>query len=96
LEGALTAESAARLPREAAHVVVEDFTKVFLDGAALASFLAGRSLSVARSIRFAGFSVACRGVSDEAFLERLGDGGIAGLVSFNPYRAEPGVPEEAA
>lgn len=96
LEGALTAESAARLPREASDVIVDDFTKIFLDGSALAAFLAGRSLSVVRSIRFSGFSVVCRGVSDEAFLERLGDGELGQLVSFNPYRADPSVPGEAA
>ncbi|MBN1242127.1 MAG: hypothetical protein JXA15_05390 [Spirochaetales bacterium] len=96
LEGALTAEIAARLPREARGVIVDDFTKIFLDGAGLASFLGARSLYVARSIRFSGFSVSCRGVSEEAFLERLGDGELGRLVSFNPYRAEPGVPEEGA
>jgi len=96
VDGALTAESAARLPREARDVVVDDFTKIFLDGAGLAAFLGARSLYVARSIRFSGFSVVCRGVSEKAFLERLGDGELGRLVSFNPYRADPCVTGEAA
>jgi len=96
LAGALTAETAARLPREARDVVVDDFTKVFLDGAALSAFRRERGLFVSRAIAFAGFSVACRGVSDARFLDALGDEGVAGLVSFNPYRADPGVPGEAA
>ena len=53
-------------------VVVDDFTKVFLSDAELAAFTRGRRLLVARRVEFGGFVVACRGLSDDAFLERLG------------------------
>ncbi len=88
LEGALTAETAARLPREARAVSVEDFTKVFLADSELSAFLRERALYVVRRIEFGGFVVMCRGLSDHDFEARLADDSIASLVSYNPY--EPG------
>lgn len=87
LDGALTAESLARVPRGAASVVVEDFTKVFLGDSELAALLRERTLYVRRRIEFGGFVVACRGVSDEEFSARLADDALAALVSYNPYEA---------
>ncbi|MBU0926353.1 MAG: hypothetical protein KKA67_01255 [Spirochaetes bacterium] len=90
LEGALTAETAARLPRWASSVIVEDFTKVFLSDQELSAFMRGRELLVARRIEFGGFVVACRGVSDAEFASRLADDSIAALVSYNPYEVAEG------
>ncbi len=90
VSGALTAETAARLPPSAEEVVVDDFTKVFLSDAELAAFTRGRRLLVARRVEFGGFVVACRGLSDDAFLERLADDSIAAAVAFNPYEERPG------
>ncbi len=85
LEGPLTAETAARLPRGARRVSVEDFTKVFLEWPELSAFARERELSVRTRVEFAGFSVACRNLRDGEFLDRLGDGPAAALVSFNPH-----------
>jgi len=90
LDGALTAESLARVPKGAASVVVEDFTKVFLTDSELAAFLRERTLYVGRRIEFGGFVVACRGVSDEEFSARLADDALAALVAFNPYEERAG------
>ena len=90
MAGALTAKTAARLPAAAESVVVDDFTKVFLSDAELAAFTRGRRLLVARRVEFGGFVVACRGLSDDAFLERLADDSIASMVAFNPYEERPG------
>jgi hypothetical protein len=90
LPGALTAEAAARLPPAVESVVVDDFTKVFLSDAELTAFTRGRRLFVARRVEFGGFVVACRGLTDDAFLERLADDSIAATVAFNPYEERPG------
>jgi hypothetical protein len=90
LEGALTSETMARLPRDARTVAVEDFTKVFLTDSELAAFMRDRSLYVNRRIEFGGFVVACRGISDGEFAARLGDESIAALVAYNPYEAAQG------
>ncbi|MGD9938676.1 MAG: hypothetical protein AB7T74_02620 [Clostridia bacterium] len=87
VDGALTTETAARIPGDVRSVVVDDFTKVFLDRSELAAFIRERSLAVARQIEFAGFVVSCRGLSDEEFLHKLDDQELAELVCFNPYRA---------
>ena len=90
LDGALTAETTARVPKGAASVVVEDFTKVFLGDSELSAFLRERTLYVGRRIEFGGFVVACRGVSDEDFSSRLADDALTALVAFNPYEERAG------
>ncbi len=85
--GALTAESVARIPRTARSLIVEDCTKVFLSDGELSALQRERPLFVRRRLEFGGFVVVCRGLSDGAFLERLGDEAVAGLVAFNPYDA---------
>jgi len=90
LDGALTAETAARLPREARAVIVEDFTKIFLVDSEWSAFLRARALFVARRIEFGGFVVMCRGISNHDFEARLADDSIASLVAYNPYEPEKG------
>lgn len=93
LDGALTAASAATLPKEARAVIVGDFTKVFLDYRALLAFMRTRSLLVHSRPEFAGFIAVTRGLSDEAVLGRLsgddeptlGDKPLAEWIRFNPY-----------
>lgn len=87
VDGALTSETAARIPVDIRSVIVDDFTKIFLDRSELAAFTRERSLTVARQIDFAGFVVSCRGVSDEEFIRNLDDQSLAALVCFNPYQA---------
>lgn len=90
LDGALTSETAARIPEAVRAVVVDDFTKIFLDRQELAAFTRERSLSVARQIDFAGFVVSCRGLCDAEFIRNLDDKELAAQVCFNPYRASTG------
>lgn len=90
LDGALTSETAARLPAEARAVVVDDFTKIFLGDQELSAFRRSRALYVRHHIEFGGFIVMCRGISDGEFKARLADDEIAALVAFNPYEPEMG------
>lgn len=90
IEGALTTETAARIPVGVRSVVVDDFTKIFLGRSEMAAFTRERSLAVARRIDFAGFVVSCRSISDEEFIYKLDEPDLAALVCFNPYRAVPG------
>lgn len=93
LDGALTAASAAALPKEARAVIVGDFTKIFLDYRALLAFMRTRRLYVRTRPEFAGFVAVTRGLSDEAVLGRLSgedeptlDGRpLAAWIRFNPY-----------
>ncbi len=88
LRGPLTADSAAAIPEAARTVVVEDFTKVFLDLAALEAFCRARALAVAYPADFGGFVAVLRDLPQKRFLEALGDPELAGLVAFNPYEEE--------
>jgi hypothetical protein len=90
LPDALTAETAARLPADARTVVVPDLTKVFLADAELAAFMRERVLRVERALGFGGFIVACRGISDDAFLGAVADDSISSLIGFNPYETDAG------
>lgn len=93
LDGALTASSAATLPKEARDVIVGDFTKIFLDYRALLAFMRTRSLLVRSRPEFAGFVAVTRGLSDAAVLGRLsgadeptlGGRPLAEWIRFNPY-----------
>jgi energy-coupling factor transporter ATP-binding protein EcfA2 len=87
VEGPLTAQTLARVPEGAASVVVEDFTKVFLDSQALAAFVRSRPLAVERGFEFGGFVVSLRDLTRERFSAALGDGAIEDLVEYDPYEA---------
>jgi hypothetical protein len=90
LEGPLTQESAGRIPAGTATVVVEDFTKVFLDGQGLGAFLRDRALVLREKADFGGFIVVLRDLSREAFRKALADEEAFRLVGFNPYEASAG------
>jgi hypothetical protein len=87
LDGPLTLESAGRVPAGVATLVVEDFTKVFLDGQALAAFTRNRALVLRERVDFGGFVVLLRDLSQESFRLALADEEAWNLVSFNPYEA---------
>ena len=91
IDGALTAETAARVPLATKSVVVDDFTKIFLDRSELAAFTRDHGLAVVRQIDFAGFVVSCRGLSDDEFIRCLDDKELAALVCFNSYQICPAV-----
>jgi len=90
LDGALTAETAVRLPVDARGIIVDDFTKIFLGDQELSAFRRNRGLFVRHRIEFGGFVVMCRGMTDGEFKARLADDSIAALVAFNPYEPETG------
>jgi hypothetical protein len=85
LEGPLTDETVKKLPEGAKSVVVEDFTKIFLDASSLAAFRRGRGLYLRSGSDFGGFVVVLRDLSRRRFLAALGDPVLASLVAFNPY-----------
>ena len=85
LEGPLTAGTLSTLPDRPTLLVVEDFTKVFLEEAALRSFLSRHLLAVRKRIEFAGFVVARRGVG-AGEVEDLAEACGAGELLFaSPY-----------
>ena len=85
IEGALTASTLDRVGAEKRTIVVEDFTKVFLDEPALSCLLRDRSLAVERRIGFGGFVARLRDLSWEAFCAALRDERVEALVLRNPY-----------
>ncbi|HUW40799.1 MAG TPA: hypothetical protein VMV90_07285 [Rectinemataceae bacterium] len=87
LDGPLTARTLSEIPDSARTILVEDFTKVFLDAPALASLARARVLAVRAGIEFGGFVVALRDLSRERFTEALDDPSIEDLVVFNPGEA---------
>jgi hypothetical protein len=88
VEGPLTYDTAKRIPPEARTVVVDDFTKVFLDGQALSALQRERTLAFRAAVEFGGFVVVLRDLGEEAFRRALGDELAWARVAFNPY-ADP-------
>lgn len=94
LDGPLTATTLERVPAAARTIVVDDFTKVFLDASALGALRRERVLAVRTGVEFAGFVVTLRDVSRARFLAALDDPAAAEMIAFNPY--EVGAAEGAA
>jgi hypothetical protein len=89
-KGALTADGLSLVPEQARRLVVDDFTKIFLDYSALTALLRERSLLVRSRPRFGAFSLITRGLADDLVLERLEGLSIQGrpigeYLGFNPY-----------
>lgn len=85
IEGPLTAGLAATLPERPSRVVVEDFTKVFLEEAGLRSLLRRHGLFVRRRPGFGGFVLARRGLSPSELEAALGDSIPGELLFASPY-----------
>jgi energy-coupling factor transporter ATP-binding protein EcfA2 len=84
VEGPLTGETLSRVSESVRTILVDDFTKVFLDAQELGSLLRSRVLAVRTGIEFGGFVVVLRDLSRERFIEALGDPTIERFVAFNP------------
>jgi len=85
IDGALTAGRVASLSERVELVTVEDFTKIFLEEAALRALRARRRLCVRRSVEFGGFVVALRGLGAREFLEATEGAVDRGLLFPSPY-----------
>ncbi len=87
VDGPLTAESLAAVPETARSLVVDDLTKVFLDGGALRALLRERCLAVRGRVEFGGFVVVLRDLGRSDFEKALGDEEAASHIVYNPYEA---------
>jgi hypothetical protein len=87
IEGPLTSAVLARVPAGARSVVVEDFTKVFLDWPELSSLMRSRELAARVGSSFGGFVVWLRDMARSDFSRALGDPGLEAMVAFGPYGA---------
>jgi hypothetical protein len=87
IDGPLTGAALSRVPESARSVVVEDFTKVFLDWRELSSLMRSRTLAASRGPEFGGFAVSLRDMSREDFARRLDDPAIEAMTAFDPYGA---------
>ncbi len=85
LAGPLTPSAAERIPKSAGLVVIDDSSKVFLEGRELDAFLRRHRLAVVKGIDFGGFSVALRGIERGAFEDLLGGQVSERVVSWNAY-----------
>jgi hypothetical protein len=84
LEGPLGATQLAALPEGVRALSIEDFTKVFLEGAELARLLQRVDVSVRRGFRLLGVAVSLRDVTRLECLQALGEP-LHEAVLFNPY-----------
>jgi energy-coupling factor transporter ATP-binding protein EcfA2 len=87
LDGPLTSQSLARVPAAARSIVVDDFTKVFLDGRELAALRRERALAVRSGVEFGGFVLSLRDVARERFSRELADPALEALVAYDPFEA---------
>lgn len=89
LPGALTDKRLAGLPVDDRPLVIEDFTKVFIDSARLAELLRHRQVFLRRTFELLFFAANLFDVSEDEFFRALGgEGGAPADVLLNPYRAE--------
>lgn len=85
MSGPLTLSLAERIPESARLVIIDDFSKLFLEGRDLDAFLRRHRLAVAKSVELGGVSVALRGVGRGAFEALLGEEASRRVVSWNAY-----------
>jgi len=88
LRGPLSASLIAGLPESAEILVVEDFTKVFLDEGELAALSRRLSLHVARAIPLAAIAALRHGVSRTELEAALADGAALELLAADAYDAD--------
>ena len=86
IEGVVTSEILASLPPGVTSLVIEDFTKVFLEQGELTRALGRFHFSVRHPVRLLCFAVTLRDVSRDHLLEFIGPR-AAEKVLFNPYEA---------
>ena len=89
VSGPLTGSVLAGLPAGGGAIIVEDFTKVFLDEAELSAVLRNRDLLVERRVDFGGFVLVLHGLETPRVIEALGPDFPEGLLIENPYDAVP-------
>jgi hypothetical protein len=90
LPGALTEKRLSELPADDRPLVLEDFTKVFIDAAKLAELRRRRPVYLRRTFELLFFAANLFDVSEDEFFRALGGrpGEAPADVLLNPYRAE--------
>ncbi len=86
ISGALTAKRCAAIPRDAAAVILEDFTRVFLDYPQIKN--APWRLYFKTLYEMRGVIVTLCGTREADFLKALGDPGLSEKLIFKPYQEE--------
>ncbi|HWR10199.1 MAG TPA: hypothetical protein VN445_00100 [Rectinemataceae bacterium] len=85
VSGPMTAALLDRVPAETKIIVVEDFSKIFLDERELTALMRKYDLRVAFSVKFGGFSVTLRSVAREDFERILGEELSEYVISWDAY-----------
>jgi hypothetical protein len=88
IHGILSAAAAVAVPESAQAVLVDDFTKIFLESGELSAFMSARRLLVRNGADLGAFVVILRGMSRDRFLDALDDVEVAAYVRFNPYELD--------
>jgi len=86
VDGALTAERADAIDTSFRTVIVEDFSRVFLTHAELASLRRRARLMFRRRLDFHGFVVNLHDLSRQQLLDMLADPVLEESIVFNPYQ----------
>lgn len=90
VDGALTAGKLGRVPARCGSLVIEDFTRVFLDYPDMARLCRERRVHFRNRYELVSIVVVLEGVEREKFLRALGSEAAGAPVYFSPYRLEPG------
>lgn len=90
VNGALTGQKAETIPADAVNVVIDDFTKVFLDCGGLARLCRSKRLFFRQKFEFIGAMPILRDISNEEFARLAGDAVTPEKIILNPYLDEPG------
>lgn len=88
IEGAFTNDRAAAIDESITHLVLQDFTKVFVDWVCLKNLCAGRRVSFMNRFSLQSVAAILMDVKEDEFLERIQGLGIREKLIFNPYFEE--------
>lgn len=83
IDGALTDSTAERLGNGEGIVVVNDFSRIFLDQQAFKRFRGSTRLQVQNKVTFGGFSIILRSISKNEFKELAGSELMEKIISWN-------------
>ena len=85
IKGPLTASMLGGMASDVKVIVVEDFSKIFLDERELTDLMKKRALAVASPVEFGGISIALRSVRREDFEMILGEKLNSLVISWDAY-----------
>ena len=86
ISGAITKNSFQDIPKEVKTIIIDDFTKIFLNLSELRKLLEIFSIYFKNKIKLISFVCNLYDIEEQYFIEQLKSYNIKNLITFNPYK----------